>query len=275
MTVYIEYVLIDNFIIDYLMLKASFALTATSVTRSRLFFCAFLGALFALAYPLLSMHTVLLTLIKICFGLLMVFVAGKFKNKKAFYVTTVVFFAYTFMTGGAVIGIFSILGVPYSTEYSIALMVVPVYFIFMGVTSVVKFLYRRKDINCNIYDIEITAFGVTKKGKGFFDTGNELYDGDNPVIVCGKNFAKEFMGGGLGKIKLKRITVNTVNGKQENIAFDIEQIKIYNLDEPNIFKKVTLCVSKSEVGANYDVILSPALAGENNEQTSIKTQKIS
>ncbi len=276
MTVYIEYVLIDNFIIDYLMLKASLLLSATTVSRVRLLFCAFLGAIFALFYPLISVNTLLLTLIKICFGLLLVLIAGKFKSKKDYYVTAVTFFVYTFLTGGAVIGIFNIFGIPYSSEISIAVMVIPVYFIFKGITSVVKFLYRQKDINCYIREVEITAFGVSKKCKGFFDTGNELYDGDKPVIVCGKKIAQSFFDGNIGNIKLKKLTVNTVNGKEENIAFNIEQIKIYNLNKRNIFNNITLCVSKKSVGRNYDVILHPSLKEIcDDEQATIKTEKVS
>ena len=54
MIVYIEYVLIDNFIIDYLMLKATFNLTGMPVKKRRLFLCAFLGAAIALMYPLMQ-----------------------------------------------------------------------------------------------------------------------------------------------------------------------------------------------------------------------------
>ncbi len=275
MTVYIEYVLIDNFIIDYLMLKASFLLTVSSASKIRLLFCAFLGAIFALLYPLLTVNTLLLTAIKVCFGLLMVLLAGKFRNKKDFIVTAITFFCYTFLTGGAVIGVFNLLSIPYSSEISIALMVLPVYFIFTGITKVVKFLYRQKDACGYLRRVEITAFGITKLGVGFYDTGNELYDGDNPVIVCNKSFAKEFLGGSLKELKLKRISVNTVNTTEQNIAFNIDEIRIYNGDEPNIFKNVTLCVSKQSVGRNYDVILHSALKENNYEQASVKTEKVS
>ena len=193
MTVYIEYVLIDNFIIDYLLLKASLSLSAHSVSRVRLLFCAFLGAIFALFYPLIAINVVLLTAIKLCFGLLLVLLAGKYKTKKDYYVTAVMFFTYTFITGGAIIGIFNLLGLPYSSEISVALMVIPVYLIFMAITSVIKFLYRQKDIQAYVCDVEISAFGVTKKARGFYDTGNELFDGDNPVIVCNQSLAKCFL----------------------------------------------------------------------------------
>ncbi len=275
MTVYIEYVLIDNFIIDYLMLKASFTLTASSVSRVRLFLCAFFGAIFALFYPLIDINDIILTLIKVCFGLVMVLIAGKFKSKKDFYVTAIVFFVYTFLTGGAIIGIFNILSLPYSSEISIAIMVIPVYFVFIGITAVAKYLYRQKDVNSYIREVEITAFGICKRGKGFYDTGNELYDGDNPVIVCNKNFAQEFLGGDITKLKLKKLCVNTVNGRQENFAFNIDEIKIYNGDKPNIFNNVTLCIVGQRVGRNYDVILHPALKESNDEKTTFKTQKVS
>ncbi len=275
MTVYIEYVLIDNFIIDYLMLKASFLLTASSESRARLLFCAFLGAIFALFYPLISVHSVILTLIKVCFGLLLVLLAGKFKRKKDFYVTAIVFFVYTFATGGAIIGVFNLFGIPYSSEVSVALMVIPVYFIFTAITKVAKFLYRQKDVNCYIHDVEITAFKTTIKCKGFFDTGNELYDGDKPVIVCDKKLAKTFLEKNIANLKLKKITVNTVNGERENIAFDISEIKIYYLNKVNIFNNVTLCVTSQSVGRNYDIILHSALKENCNEQANIKAEKAS
>jgi hypothetical protein len=70
--------------------------------------------------------------------------------------------------------------------------------------------------------------------------------------------------------------VSTVNGSKQNLAIELQAVKIYNLDKPNIFNNVTLCVVKENVGDGYDVILHPALIkGESNEQTIVKVEKVS
>lgn len=277
MTVYIEYVLIDNFVIDYLLLKATFALTGKTARRGRLLFCAFLGALFALLYPLIIKNTIIVTVAKLLFGLLLVYFSASFDSVKSFYLHAAIFYGYTFLTGGAVMGIFSLFNLPYSSEYSIALMFVPVYFILRALSEVVRYVYKKKDVVSLVREVELTANGVTVKGRGFYDTGNGLYDGDAPVIVCGKAFAKKFLDGGMKNLTLKKISVKTVAGVSEKIAFRLKEIKIYNEDESHIYTNVTLCVTSEGFEDGYDVILHPALMGrvENESERIEKTKKVS
>ena len=96
MTVYIEYVLIDNLVIDFLLLKATFALTSIDYKRGRLFLCAFLGAIIALIYPLIHIKIVS-TLIKVLSGFLLTALAVKYKNKKSYFINTAIFFTFTFL----------------------------------------------------------------------------------------------------------------------------------------------------------------------------------
>ena len=116
----------------------------------------------------------------------------------------------------------------------------------------------------------------TVKCRGFLDTGNCLYDGERPVIVCSKSFAFKILGNKLGFVKLKEIQVNTVNGSSKNIAFEIDSIKIYNGQDVNIFNNVTICVTNKTFNNGYQIILHPALyKGEENEKIDFKTKKIS
>ena len=276
MTVYIEYVIIDNFIIDYLLLKTSLALSGANTQRARLLFCAVLGVGFSLLLPIISVHTIILTLVKVCFGLIMVLLSAPFRSKREFYITTLLFFCLTFLTGGAVIGVFSIFGIDYSSEIVVSTMFVPVYFIIKATSSVIKYLYRRKSVQALIYETHVTVFNKTVSCRGFLDTGNGLYDGDRPVIICSKKFAKNLINLSAGGVKLKRLTVGTVNGQRQNIAFEIDEVKIYNLDKVNIFNNVTMCVVKESVGDGYDVILHPALVkGDYDEKPKVEVKEVS
>ena len=276
MTVYIEYVIIDNLIIDYLMLKATFALTGKPYKRGRLFLCAFLGAIIALVYPALEVNSLILTCVKIASGLLIVLLSAEFSSFKSFYINCAVFFGYTFLTGGAIIGVFSLFNVPYSSEYSVALMVIPVYILFRLMAQVVNYGFRRKDVASLTYQIKIVIGDYEKIATGFFDTGNALYDGDKPVIVCGKDFFIKFLAGRLINRKFKKINLITVAGKRENLAFDLDRLLIYIGDEPNIYNNVTVCVASGEIGDGYDFILHPALMEVKNEtKTNTEIKKIS
>lgn len=273
MTVYIEYVIIDNFVIDYLLLKAAFTLTNTPVRKGRLFFCAFFGAVAALVYPLLQLHALLLAAIKIVTGLLIALLAADYKNVKHYYINAILFITLTFATGGAIMGIFNLVGLSYSTEFSVAFMILPAYAVIKAITAVIKYIYRRKDVAARTYPCELVLNGKTIKTDGLLDTGNMLYDGDSPVIVCNKEIAIKLIDKTLPEIK--RIECNTVNGKSFMPALKLTAVKIYSEENRNIIYNVTLAVTRSPIGTGYGVILHPALMEKNYVEYVDKTQGIS
>ena len=79
-TVYIEYVIIDNIIIDYFMLKVSLSLTGTPFRKRRLFLCAVIGAFIALLYPLLYNVKAIMIAVKVFTGFLMVLLSTNFNS---------------------------------------------------------------------------------------------------------------------------------------------------------------------------------------------------
>ena len=276
MTVYIEYVIIDNLVIDYLLLKATFAITGMQVLRRRLLFCAVLGAAVALIYPLLSDKVVISTLVKGCAGLLIVLLATKYYTLKGFIVNAAVFFGLTFLTGGAIIGVFNILGLEYSSEYSVALMFIPVYILIKALTGIIKYVYRRKNVAAFTYKTEITFGKKTIEAIGFMDTGNGVYEGDSPVIFCKKSVFVKLIDGSNLSAKIKKIRVDTVNGEKYYSSVKIDALKIYILQKVNIYNNVTLVVVGENVGEGYDIILHPALMEDYNEsEGDFNTKKVS
>lgn len=264
MTVYIEYVIIDNFVIDYLLLKASLKIAGVPAKKSRLFICALFGAAVALFYPLLENYRVLTVAVKLLCGVTLTLACAKYRSPREYAITSAVFAGTTFLTGGAITGVYEIFGIPYSSETSVALIILPAYVLIKAVTGTVSFIYRRKDLRGFLYEIKLVNGNAEITATGFLDTGNGVYDGDSPVIFCGKKLAEKLVFTGGGKpAGIKRIVVATVNGAENKICFKLDRIEIYNGGLPNIYNNVTVCVADKGLGAGYDVILHPALMAAN------------
>ena len=273
MTVYIEYVLINNFIIDYLIFKSTFATTGFSVKQAWVFFLAFLSSVFSLVFPLIKLGLALVFCIKILFSLLLILIAGHYQNKKSFFANYIIFMFYTFLFGGGVMGVLYLLGVPLASEGVVCFITIPIFIVYLLVKTALKFLRKRKTLLEFIYQIEITVGETSKKLVGFLDTGNGLYDEDLPCIVCSKKTALEFFNGRLPKVK--KIQVCTVNGNSQKFAIKIDRLVIYTGDKQSIHNNITMCVAEQGF-QGYDVILHPALLEEQNvSKPFMQVEKIS
>lgn len=263
MTVYIEYVLIDNFVIDYFLLSAAFTITGKRDKAGKRVLAALSGAVFALIYPLVAELGALTVMLKIVMGLVVVFAAAGYSSVKDYYINAAVFFALTFAVGGAITGLFSIFNINYSSETAIAFMSVPVYVLIKALRGIIKYFFTRAGEESNSYDCEITFKGNVLKLKGFMDTGNALYDGDSPVIVCNKKTALKIMGENFPE--LRYIPINTAAGESRILSFKVDEIKIFISGVANIFSNVTVAATVN-AGLGYDLILHPALKEIKNER---------
>ena len=272
MSIYIEYAIIDNMVIDYLLLEATFFTFSKPVKKVRLFLLALLGTAIAILYPLINASKIIIIAIKVLTGLLLPLLAVKYKSVKEYFICTAIFFGYTFLTGGGIYAIYSLINVKL-TEIPVAICFIPAFFIIKFLMRIVRLIYRKSKIQKFTYQVELTFNKKTVTCVGFLDTGNGVYHHNNPVIVCGKKFFKQFIDQNFYKVKSKKITANTVNGYAENLAYEIDEIKIYNGKDVHIFSNVTLMVVKT-AGDGYDLILHPALIKESYEDYS-KIKKVS
>lgn len=275
MTVYIEYVIFNNFVIDYLLLKFTYLFTGKTVKNFNLFISSFVGAIFSLIFPLIRLGKIYSTIIKLLFGTLLVLITAKYKSKKEFIINLTIFYFLTFLLGGSIIGVYSIIGVSYYKEFTVALCFIPAYLIIYGIKNVVSFIYKRRHVESVIYNFEFTLFGEKYVGRGFLDTGNNLYYKDNPVIVCEKNFIKKALDKKEFYSNVKKISVSTALCEKEKFCIKLDEFKIFIGDKPNIYNNVTLTIAEVNI-TGADAILHPALLGVNYENDGdAKIKKVS
>ena len=263
MTVFIEYVLLDNFIIDYLLLKVALKLVGVETKRWRLFFCAFLGSVIALVFPLINFKPIFTVPLKILSGTLIVMLSAKFKGVKQAYKTLVCFLVLTFITGGGIIAIFTAFGIDYSSEISIALIFIPAFLLIKLANSVIFALAKKQENKGLIFKCLIGLTNDKKiEGIGFLDTGNTLYYKGKPVIVCKKSFAKKVFDYCLPKISTMQYF--TAIGSESMKIIEVSGVEIYYKQGWHKLYGVVLGVANNLKG-DYDFLLHPDLIREVGE----------
>lgn len=261
MTVYIEYVLIDNVVIDYLLLKATFTLLKKEPKKGRLFVCAFLGGIIALCYPLLKLSPVLLTLLKIASGLLIVLCVKSYKSVKEYFLFFLTFLFLTLSLGGILIGAFSILGIENYSEVLIAVVFIPAYILLSIFIKGIKLILKRKTFYNFYFKCEIVFQDKKLEFTGFLDTGNGLYYKEEPIVVIGRRAFYKLVDKAFPKMEY--VEYKTVMGDSKMPTFIVDKLLIYLTDKPNIIYNARVGLSSGGQTIDYDLILHPALLGGN------------
>ena len=230
MKVCIEYVIIDNLIMDYLLLKASSALLKIKFKKGRLILASLAGVICAVIFPLLSVKAEYLFLLKIMSGALVCFIAVNHRSVFGYFEYFNVFLLITFVTGGAVIGVFYLMGIRIS-EYSQAKSVLPVG-VSVGVAYITAIVVKRvaeKTVNGLItdkfrYNCILKSGSAVVRTIGYFDSGNMLIDKATglPVALCKRSVIQKIAKRGGKVTKPRKMEISTVSS--------VGTIDLYEID---------------------------------------------
>ena len=266
MKVYVEYVLIDNFVLDYLLLKLTFIAKKGVLKKHGLLVGALFGSFTAILLPLVNLPNILLLAIKIFSGIGILLCAARFKNILQLLKFFNVFCLLTFSFGGAIFAIFSLIGVDYSILYSsgevfpIGVILVLAVIVYKLLFSFFCSLYQNKLIYPFVRRCEILHNGHKIVCNGFIDSGNQIVYGNfYSVCIASKSLARNLVFQGLiGENLVGEICINTVSGKTQLKIFEFEKLMIYSSSKVNIIKDVKIGILQNaiELSEDYDLILT-------------------
>lgn len=238
MTVYIEYAFLDNFIIDYTLLKLSLVLSRHKVKFWWLLFCAFLCAVFAIVLPVLNLPILIKSIIKIVFSLLIVYVSCEQKTLKEYLKLYFLFMLITFAFGGVLQGVFTLFSLPYDNVYLIWLVVICVKILAVITKSLIKSIKKNFATEKFRYNCTVKVGEKLKNCQGFYDTGNGVFDNDTGkgVVICSKTFAYNLLGTSNFE---KYISIKTVTGERQVGCFTVETLSVDNIEYTNVLFAVS------------------------------------
>ena len=260
MNVYVEYVVLDNFVIDSLLLWAVALTLRLPYKWWRLALGGAVGA--ACAVVSVFVQGILLYLLKTASLLSMCVVAVGFGKKLFWHILLTV--AYTFVLGGAIIGLFNLFKIDYlSGDGQFYQMKVPL-FVYVIAVTLVAFLcysivvYVKNAKKATPYRVKVQIeLDKSYTVEGFCDSGNSLSYEGVPVCFVTKNFkgfadyfVKQTLAG-----KVVDIDVATVAGAQKVAAVEG---KITLKGEQ---KRVYLALPKEKCQTEYNILLSNEFCG--------------
>jgi stage II sporulation protein GA (sporulation sigma-E factor processing peptidase) len=274
MVYYVEYVFVENFIIDFILLFITGKLIKRVIIFKRLIIASLVGSLYVIISYYTGMKFMTSFIVKFSISVLMIMIAfdskGILTNIRViicFYITSLImvgiisaliYLTYDKLTVNAII-------MSMFTGY------VALHFFFKEIKDrIAKHNYKRM-VNVSIGD-------KSKKFKGYIDTGNELTDPmtGKPVMVVNIDCMRDILGDGLcGKIinfyhnkcyeslidenktiNLRIIKYNTISSSGETMVCIVpDEIEIIN-NSNSIFIDALIGIHPKRIGLDdYDALL--------------------
>lgn len=279
MVVYIEDVIIDNLVINFIILSLTIFSLREKNKIIKTFLSSVIGCGFSIILTFFNLSLVYTILIKVLTGLIMCCVViHKFTLKKWLLFFTV-FLSFTFLMGGFCFFIIYLFGgevysvknmqynLPVSLGVIFALLGAYVYLLIKAI----KIFYKKQKLENFNYTLLIKANDKKIKVKAYLDSGNLLQDSLTglPVVIvnfytalnlfnkeiCLMDFLTERLN---HKIKGRYIDVGTVSGKSKMFIFKPEQANI--IDATGQVKNINVLIGISSLSANnrnFEALLSP------------------
>lgn len=264
MTIYIDVVLIENLMMNFIILLATGLILKEKIKNMRLLLASLLGAIYSVVSYTSILEIYSSIILKIILSIVMIYIAFNPQNIKKMWKALLLFYLTSFVFGGAAFALIYIIkpqdilmknGLFLGTYplKTIILGAIVAFIIIMTAFTVVKSKITKKDMFC---EVEIDINGEKIETIAMIDTGNLLKEPitNTPVIVVEHtllydcipkeilNHLDELLGGEFENIpkeikeeyiaKLKLIPFSSL-GKQNGMLLGIkaEAIKIKNIDK--------------------------------------------
>lgn len=255
MTIYIDQMFFENFIMNYIILYATSKFSGKQERWYRLCIGALIGALYVIASYVFLFYNKPFIVIKILLAIVMVFSSFTIKCMKEFIKLFVIFVAITFFIGGVSIGLaffanVSMIkegGVLYVSEFPIFIIGVGVIVSYIIGKWLFILLKNRINLRNFLYDIEIKLFDKTLCTTAFLDSGHnakEIFTGYPIIIVEKEKF---------GEIVPKQVEKSV---SENNFEFDEKwkrRLRILPFSTINIQKDILIGFKVDECIIHMDI----------------------
>lgn len=299
MTFYIDIILIENMIMNYIILFATGIITKIQIKQIRLTLASLLGSLYAIMSYITMVEIYMNQIIKILLSVTMIYIAFGPKNVRNLLKEIVIFYLTSFCFGGAAYYLLYYIR-PMQTNnineilrgsYPIKMAILGGVLGFFIITISFKIIKNKINRNSIFYNIEIGFKDKKCILKVILDTGNLLVEPitSSPVIIVEEEAIRELISEDILKKILSFLDNNNFElipeylktrcrfipfssiGKKNGMIIGIkpDYIKLYEDDNVTIRKDVIIGISDQKLSKNglYSGLIGLELLNAENRKT--------
>lgn len=182
MTIYIDIVFLENFILNFIIILGTAILSNSKICFKKIALASFLGGIFTIVNYVVTIHRIINFLFKFMISIIMILISFKKINLKKRIEQIVFFYLVSFTFGGIAFMFISFINPQnimivkkhFSESYPLKMTIIAGiigFIIIIIVAQINKYKANKKSI---IYDLEIFYKGKNQKIKTMLDTGNLL-----------------------------------------------------------------------------------------------------
>lgn len=184
MTIYLDYIFIENFIIDYILLKETSYIARKKVSNKRIILATIIASCYVVVMLYLKIQELNYIFCKMLLVIVMVYVTFNPKEISEYLKLIILFFLISTINVGSLIVVTNLLDM----QNESFLLEIGIYILSFLISkffaSQMWQIYKREIKNNDlIYDVKIDLNGKKYKYKAFLDTGNNVYSHTNNVPV--------------------------------------------------------------------------------------------
>ncbi|MGL5084715.1 MAG: sigma-E processing peptidase SpoIIGA [Clostridium sp.] len=261
MVVYIDLVIIENFIINLFLLLLTFKLLKFNYKKT-IYLSAILGAIYTLVifleWPLGNS-----LIAKVLIAIIMIAIAIEGKKIISIFKCVGCFFILSFLLCGITFG-FVVMQNEYNfsqkfeiSNNSIKYTLLAIMILYIVIVRAYEYLRGRLVVKSLIYDIEILVNGNILNLKGFLDTGNELREPATnlPCIIIEESYLDKVI---ISEKEYFNISYKTIGESGKLRGFRGEKVRIKSEDTEwrNVDAIICGCKNKLSVENDFNALLS-------------------
>ncbi|PRR81653.1 sigma-E processing peptidase SpoIIGA [Clostridium vincentii] len=231
MEIYLDIILLENFIVDMFLLSVTFSILRCNVENKKVIVASLLGALYTIVmiFPAFNILSAFPFALLVAY-LMMLIILGRHRYIFALKATGV--FLLSSITLSGICFVFSSMENKYSftkgftiSNYSLKYFVISIMILYILYNRAISYFRERAIIGNYTYDIEITIKNVKYIIKGFLDTGNELREPvtNLPCIIVEKNLFSNYE---VEDDKAYYINYSSIGYKGKLKGFKVDKVRI-------------------------------------------------
>lgn len=258
MKILLEYVFIENIILDYILLKETAWLSKQTIKREKAWLASFIGAMYIVVMLIFKLNVLNYAISKILLAFLIIYIAFSPKSVKLYLKLVLMFFIVSMINTGVMVVVMEIFNLKSLTTIAklslYTLNYVFTKFILLKLWKLYKDEITKRSL---MYNVKLTVNGKSYMYKGFLDTGNTVYSHGMPIIFAGYSIENLK---GVETFEVQTVTLGSISHKT---AYVFDDVLIYNEQESWRVKAGVVFENNKISNNNYNMILNYTLFTDN------------